>query len=142
MIGDFLRQLAQQGEMVALSGDYIPAPPTSDCPGDHLFINCHYSRDLLCDGVDAFLSLVRQEAAKVISGVVAKGYTKKAESICYTALILEKGQLAWVYRYNILTGALPNTGPIDVEYLASNAYSEHTEVSTMEALLTNAGAAG
>ncbi len=60
-----LRQIEQMPEVESVQGDFLPAPPTSTRPGNHLFINCVYRVRPQDETPEQLLAKLRRDALAI-----------------------------------------------------------------------------
>lgn len=100
-----LSHLADGKRILGVEGTLVPAAPTAEHQGNHLFVNCLYHHDVIKMTPEAILSLAREDTILVLKSLVAQSMLHDAASVCisFVAKDAAADYPCRLYRYSILT---------------------------------------
>jgi hypothetical protein len=137
--------LVDHKRIVAIDATPIPAPPGSEYPGEHLFVNCHYAPSPATGPPHELLDAARADVLQIVSRLTSVPSIHDFVSAVVTVYghfpVAGAARPARrrIYRLNILCNKLPVNGTaVTPEFFSQVEAVESSELDDVAELLHEA----
>jgi hypothetical protein len=133
-----LTHLIDGKRIMAVEATLVPAPPTAEHQGNHLFVNCLYNSIVVGLPTDFALALARSDTIRILQTLVKDDMLRGTASVCVTFVtMMNLGGRRRLFRYSILTPSISaNASEIDPSYFSrTKDCIQSSEIDAIERLI-------